>query len=529
VELARIFVSLEAKGVGALKDDINRVGAGMREATRDTEKMGNRLKDLGKQRRELTQLSRIGKALGGEETGGLGFAANIKRRAVSTAQQGSLQAEEKGILSQVAALRGMSRAQEAVLQMQGKLAASLGKFTFHLERAREAIRPLAQVATAGFAAITGSIGGMATAGFRGTVEGNRLAFQLQQLSREVAAVFSPVVDKAVEKIGELVTWFRSLSGQQQDQILHWTEAAVATLGFAIALPKVVAGIQFVVAAVSSLNAALAVGDILTGGILPLIGLVVAGLTALAIGTDTGRSALSGLWKTLKQVWSALKPVGEFIQNVFSAAWNAVAPVIEAVGDALGKLWEALVPILEPVMRLGQAIGGVLVEAGKILMEVFGLATDLVGVFTGAIADLMSAVGDLAGSFLDVLKPALEIILDMLTMIVQFLAFVMRGFRERLQEARDLVGQYSSAGKGKYSSTGGDFGEDQGHRSVTPAGAHFEAIGAQYKRIAEAGLNATSNPVEVAKKQLTVLESIDGTLDKIAAAGNGGALPALIGP
>lgn len=81
-----------------------------------------------------------------------------------------------------------------------------------------------------FKAASAAVLGLATAGMRGTQEGNRMAFAWQQLSREVGAVFLPAAEKLVEKLKEITLALREMNSEQQDSIANW--AGVAAGGFA---------------------------------------------------------------------------------------------------------------------------------------------------------------------------------------------------------------------------------------------------------------------------------------------------------
>lgn len=63
---------------------------------------------------------------------------------------------------------------------------------------------------------TASVTAFAAAGLVGTYEGEQLTYQFQQLSRQIAAVFLPVIQSVTNWISKLVSWFRSLSAESQD-------------------------------------------------------------------------------------------------------------------------------------------------------------------------------------------------------------------------------------------------------------------------------------------------------------------------
>lgn len=148
-----------------------------------------------------------------------------------------------------------------------------------------------------------------TTGLQGTVEGYRLEYAWTRLSRQIAGVAIPAVDKMAEVVGGAASWFQSLNRGQQDTILN--------LGLIAVGATVAAGAFRTLATVG--GAALAVGRGL-GAVAGMSGAAAAGGTAAgAVGTGAGTAAAAagggllaragGLAKTALKVGAGVAGAG----------------------------------------------------------------------------------------------------------------------------------------------------------------------------------------------------------------------------
>jgi hypothetical protein len=119
----------------------------------------------------------------------------------------------------------------------------------------EALGRVTGAAERGFNALTGTVMGFVRAGLAGTVQGAALEMRWRFLSREVANVFMPTIETAIDMIGQATNWFRNLSGTQQDNIRKWVLWGAATLGVVAALPKVVSAGKAVISTFQAMGAA----------------------------------------------------------------------------------------------------------------------------------------------------------------------------------------------------------------------------------------------------------------------------------
>jgi hypothetical protein len=240
-----------------------------------------------------------------------------------------------GLAAQLAAIKGFKL---DFGDMAGKIAA-VGDKSKSLGGVMEEV---SNKAVWGFAAATASIGGFIREGIGASNMGQVLGFQFQQLSRQIASLFLPEIKQVVNWLQQTVQWFRGLSGEQQANIKHWIEAGVAALGVVAVFPKVIAGMQFLGVAWKALSASFAVGLSATGigALLPLLGLVAAGITAVLVGTDQGQSALKKMWGALMELGSAFRDLGESFKPVFGVITDELTGFIRLTAEWVKYLAEA---------------------------------------------------------------------------------------------------------------------------------------------------------------------------------------------
>lgn len=134
----------------------------------------------------------------------------------------------------------------------GKAGEAAKKAGGEYDKAMKIVRSFANTFAAGTAVITGFV----TAGMAGTLEGNRMTLAWQQLSREIAAVFLPVIQKVMDVLFSAVNWFRGLSEGAQNLALGVLGAAAA---FGVLLKAAVAAMAHpLVAGFVAIAAAIAI-------------------------------------------------------------------------------------------------------------------------------------------------------------------------------------------------------------------------------------------------------------------------------
>lgn len=121
--------------------------------------------------------------------------------------------------------------------------------------------------------------GFVTAGFAGSAEGELMMISMHELSMEIASIFLPIMEMAIDLVRGLTDWFRSLSGGTQDFMMTFA-VAVGVIGTAVlVISKMIIGVHGLAGSIKVLVFSLWGLHASTGGIL----LALAALAALVIG------------------------------------------------------------------------------------------------------------------------------------------------------------------------------------------------------------------------------------------------------
>jgi len=261
----------------------------------------------------------------------------------------------------------------------GAVSTALGQVKTQLEAVQKGAEAVGRVSTYAFATATGAVAGFVRAGLAGTTAGEALHLRFQLLSREIAQLFLPAINKAIGAVGALVDWFRRLSGEQQVSIGRWTAAAAAALGVAAVLPKVAAGVGLVAAALRALAGSL-------GGPLALFLGLTAGAVVLGGGAGWDKLAVSML--------RAFAPLREGLAAAVEKAMPQLQRLAQELGAALVPLAEAfaraLVKALPAVLEVGAAVASALVPAMKALTVVLNAVGDWLPLIVKGFAALAGA-------------------------------------------------------------------------------------------------------------------------------------------
>src|SRR4029077_13881557 len=140
------------------------------------------------------------------------------------------------------------------------LKATIGSLKTELNKVQTGIDNLGRKAGIAFATLSGTVGGLVTAGAAGSAQMNYFTAQMERLSRGVASIFVPEMEKVIGLVQRAANWFQSLTGAPQRNIAQWIEGAAVALGVAMVLPKVAAGFTSVAVSIGEAAAALAAGE-----------------------------------------------------------------------------------------------------------------------------------------------------------------------------------------------------------------------------------------------------------------------------
>jgi len=358
--------------------------------------------------------------------------------------------------------RGLDQVETGMRSLEGKLTA---------------ISRLADAAKIGFSALTGVVGGFVTAGLAGTGQAERLGQAMQELSREIAGIFLPVVEKVIEGIKKVTSWFEQLSGSQQDQILKWTAAAGAALLMLAIFPKIVTGATAVIGAIraiaASLTAAGAASGIATGGLTTILG-IVASLVAAFIGFGA----------------------------VSEEGFGSLSKLIEPIQAALGRIAEAAAPLFTAFDKMGGLFTRLIDSAVGPLTFVMNLLADVIIVFVDALIVLQAILSPLVDLFEQFIATAYSLA----SQIFNFLAPAIGVIVAPLKQAVDLLerlGLLSSQQKTTKS---------EPHRKPDSTGRQFEDVQATFRRIQSAVLKSDTKRMD--ERQLEALHEIHESIEDV---------------
>lgn len=152
----------------------------------------------------------------------------------------------------------------------------LGEAKEMLTTVETGIDKIAKVSGRAFTYASASIMGFVTAGLRGTYEGERLAFQMDKLSKGIAAIFLPTIQQVSKYLQQAVDWFQSLTREQQDSYRKWILIGLGVLLVVSKIPTLISALGAVRTALVALGPAGA----------PLVALTAA---MVALGVATFRS------------------------------------------------------------------------------------------------------------------------------------------------------------------------------------------------------------------------------------------------
>lgn len=373
-----------------------------------------------------------------------------------------------------------------------------------LKAGLDKVDAIAQKARLAFAALTGTVGGFVRAGLAGTTAGEQLRLSFQLFSQQIASIFLPTIRAVASALERLTGWFKALDGDQQAFIRRTVEGAAAALLVASVLPAAIGLISGGLSvAVKLLTAEMLALDVVTGGILPAIGLLVTGLTFLAVGTKTGRDALAELGR-------ALVPLAGALHDAWAEISRALAP---AMADLRGAVAEVMPHIVQAVRELAPARA-----------ELARAAAPFVAMLIRIGAAATAAVWKTLATALEVLVP-----------LWQTNIRLMSDFYEQLMKIAQLVPGLGliaqlAPGLGLIAGLVGGGIARKGRQDVGASGGQFEDITAAWKRV-QAGALKTENkvPEEQLAEQKAIRRRLDELADRVGWGAAAAAAAAAVGP
>jgi len=348
--------------------------------------------------------------------------------------------------------------------------------------------------------------GFVRAGLAGSVEGYRLQLMFSLLSKEIAGIFLPVVERVTAWLQRAVNWFQALSRQQQQTIMITTMLAAGVLGVTVAVGGlIIAGIGLITM-VLNLTAAMAALDITLGGIPILIGVIVTGLAALGVGTA---AAGTGLYVMGQKGNSIMEKLSNAATNVL----NAIQPLIDItlswlrITESLYNSWSKFTgAITGPFGRLLDRF-----TAGKSALEVWADILDRIANFVeDKIVPIFNAWSILIDSQLNKYLQAAGDLIERVTGKAGGLLAVLAKISPLLALAKLFYDNTRASEK------------KEGHDRPSPMDAGFESGEQAWKRVAVAvsKIGATKGPEEKTadntEEAKRIAEEIEAKFDKFLA-------------
>jgi hypothetical protein len=187
----------------------------------------------------------------------------------------------------------------------------------------------------------------------------QLDLAMRALSKTLGDIFLPILRGVTQFLRFLADTLYNLSPATKALIVG---IGAVTVAFAALIPVMIA-----------VTAVFTAFDIVTGGIVILIG-ALATVVAAAVG------GLGYFAATSEKLTSALEPLSGLLNDLIDIADELISAGMGALADVLGQIiplvqefWQVTAPLREELVKLGRALGpllGELVRLGAVLMEAF---------------------------------------------------------------------------------------------------------------------------------------------------------------
>lgn len=342
------------------------------------------------------------------------------------------------------------------------------------QNAGKALGTIGTTSSAAFAAASAGVLGFLKAA--DPVRFEIFSQKLQILAMYIGLSFIPILVEATAVVDKLIEYFKNLTDEQRENIVHWTKIGLGILAAGSALGTVMVILPKVIALLRALTVVVSLLTSSTG-----IGLVVA-LAAVAFAVFE----LSGGFEKLKPVIEKIQDVfGKFVTSVlgplmdvlgelakeaaeqFAALFDAVAPVLTDIGKEVGKMFREVAPIFK---ALGKEFGKIAAQVGELLgkmippliqlasvflklwvvyqatlakiwlalaeavvkvfppfLKILGILTEIVGELTPIFLDLVGILGELAGIIVELAGEVLGELVGILAELIGVLADVFKSF------------------------------------------------------------------------------------------------------
>ena len=172
----------------------------------------------------------------------------------------------------------------------------------------------------------------------------------QQVGTQLAAYLAPALEKVVDLVGRLASWFSNLSPETQ-ALIAGIGAVVAVLApLLLGLGKVAFAISSIMSLMSTLGPA--IGGLMSGSLLPIIAIIGA---VIAIGVllyknwDVIKAKAIALWKALQTTFNNIKTtiittwnnIKNAISNAVNNIRNKIVSTFNSVRTSVASTWNSI--------------------------------------------------------------------------------------------------------------------------------------------------------------------------------------------
>ena len=172
----------------------------------------------------------------------------------------------------------------------------------------------------------------------------------QQVGTQLAAYLAPALEKVVDLVGRLASWFSNLSPETQ-ALIAGIGAVVAVLApLLLGLGKVAFAISSIMSLMSTLGPA--IGGLMSGSLLPIIAIIGA---VIAIGVllyknwDVIKAKAIALWKALQTTFNNIKAtiittwnnIKNAISNAVNNIRNKIVSTFNSVRASVASTWNSI--------------------------------------------------------------------------------------------------------------------------------------------------------------------------------------------
>lgn len=406
-EIARAFVTLSSKGDFASAIERGRTQLDAMKRSMADGSFGVRAKQMAAMNTEAEAI--------GKKAGFIQRAAEIGRFGASLEKViGPLGGVKAGMLGMTASVIS------AGIQVLTQKVAALG------QAAKATGNHFARLSAIGAASLIGA------AAVYSPVAMIQFGFAARDLAGIIGRELVPFLERLTAIVRNIADRFASLPPEVRKIIATLAVVGVVGAGVVGVVFKIVGAVAGLITIIGALNAALALLNIESGGILIAIGVLVTGTAALAtalagLGTYIGttregaaafNSIFQGMGGVLQQfkdvamtVWNAIKPA---LQEVGASLMESFQAVATALGDAVASLkpfaasvGELIGTLIRFVGAATQIGGGLLIGGIRLLGQawqvVSGLIMSGVNAISGALKQLLGAMMSLGASLMTFFK------------------------------------------------------------------------------------------------------------------------------